>query len=150
MTLDAELQIVDSEVVDISENAEQLSTTFDLGRRGFPRDACFVVHIEETSADNAIDPLKFVLQVAVDDGTVYHDVATIDLRGNDSASLKGPYSVPIGVMDFRAEIRSATDITCRVAVRYEDASGTDNFTYSAYIGTGNPYPHFASIAVYHE
>ena len=150
MALDAELQIVDSVVVDISENAEQLSTTFDLGRRGFPRDACFVVHIEETSADTALDPIKFVLQVAVDDGTVYHDVAVIDLEGNGGASLKGPFSVPIGMMDFRAEIRSATDITVRVAVRYTDATGTDNFTYSAYIGQGNPYPHFSSVAVYHE
>jgi hypothetical protein len=148
--LDAELQIVDSVVVDLSENAEQLSTPFDLGRRGFPMGACFIVHLEDVTLDDTVDPVKFVLQVAVDDGTVFHDVAVIDLQGNDGASLAGPFSVPIGVMDFRAEIRSATDITVRVAVRYTDGTATDNLTYSAYIGTGNPYPHFASAAVYHE
>lgn len=148
--LDAELQIVDSVVVDISENAEQLSTAFQLDRVGFPAQACFVVHIEETSGDDDIDPLKFVLQASVDSGTTYHDVAAIDLSGANSASLQGPYSVPIGLMDFRAEIRTADEIKCRVAVRYADAAGTDNFTYSAYIGTGNPYPHFATAAVYHE
>jgi len=147
---DAELQIVDSEIVDISENAEQLSATFDIGRRGFPRDAHFTVHIEDTSADTACDPVKFVLQVAVDDGTVYHDLATIDLQGNASVSKPGPYSVAIGPWDPRAEIRSATDITIRVAVRYTDAGGTDNFTYSAYITGGNPFPAYSSLGVYHE
>lgn len=150
MAFDAELQIVDSEVVDISENAEQNSAAFDLGRQGFPRDATFVVHVEETSADTAVDDVKFVLQMAVDDGTVWHDLATIHLAGNGAVSKQGPYSVPIGLVDPRAEIRSATDITVRVACRYTDAGGTDNFTYSAYICSGNPYPHFSSVAVYHE
>lgn len=148
--LDAELQIVDSEVVDLSEGTNQTSTTFDLDRRGFPAGACFVVHIEDVTADDNVDPVDFVLQVAVDDGTVYHDVASITLEGNDGASLKGPFSVPIGPMDFRAEIRSTTDITVRVDVRYANSCATDNLTYSAYIGSGNPYPHFASAAAYHE
>lgn len=147
---DAELQIADSVVVDISENAEQLVTAFAMGRRGFPEASHFVVHIEEVSGDDNIDPLKFVLQVSVDGGTTYHDVAVIDLSGANSASLKGPYSVPIGLMDFRSELRSTTEIKCRVAVRYADAAGTDDFTFSAYITGGNPFPHFSTAAVYHE
>ena len=148
--LDAELQIVESLVVDLSEGTNQSSTPFSLDRRGFPSNLCGVIHIEDVTADDNVDPVDFVFQVAVDGGTVWHDVASITLEGNDGASLKGPYSVPLGPMDFRAEIRATTDIEIRVDVRYANSCATDNLTFSAYLGVGNPYPHFASAATYHE
>jgi hypothetical protein len=148
--LDVELQIVDSEVVDISENAEQLSAAFNLGKRGIPAGTAFVIHIEETSADTNVDPVDFVLQVSVDGvPTVWHDVAAITLEGDGGVADKGPFSVPIGPLDLRVETRGV-DIYVRVAVRYADASGTDNFTYSAYLGSSNSYAHFSSAGQLHN
>lgn len=147
--LDADLQIVDSVTVDISASATPAATTaFALGRRSFPTGACFVIHIEDTSDDDSIDPVRFDLEVTVDAGTTYHKVASIELKGDNSLSKAGPYSVPIGLMDFRAEVQAATDIKVRVVVVMAATGGTDDFTYSAYIGTGNPYPNFSNAAAY--
>lgn len=144
--LDAELQIVDSQVVDISENANQVSTAggttegvhqLTIGRRGFANDLHFYVIIEAVSADANVDPVKFVLQ-ACPDGTNYIDLATITLFSGPTKL--GVYEVPIGIRDFRQELQGASDMILRVDCRYENASGTDDFTYSAYLGSAGPYP----------
>lgn len=150
--LDAELQIVTSQVVDVSENAEQLSTAggttehvhqLTIGRTGLPEKATFVAIIEAGESDNSVDPIYLVLQYTPD-GTNYVDIATINFVGNDSAEPLRIYSVPVGRFDWREEVRSKDVAILRVAARYPDTAGTDDFTYSAYIAGPNPYPH-ASI-----
>jgi hypothetical protein len=149
---DAELQIVSSQVVDVSENAEQLSTSVTadkllVGKRGFPENSRFVVHIEATdivTADDAVEPVKFVLQGTLDQGSNWFDMVTITLVDHASLTKKGVYSAPLGFQDFRMEMRveAAADddeLELRVAVQYSDTTETHNFTYSAYIGTGNQF-----------
>lgn len=149
--LDAELQIVSSQVVDLSENAEQLSDAggsvehvnkLTIGRTGLGGgDAAFVVIIEAGTGDDTVDPVKFVLQFTPD-GTNYVDIATISFLGNDSAEPEPRiFSAPIGEFDWREEVRAKDVGALRVAVRYTDGAATDNLTYSAYIGASNPYPH---------
>ena len=148
MALDAELQIVSSQVVDVSENAEQLSTSvvtdkLNLGRRGFSRDQTFVVAIEAVVAAAAganVVPVQFVLQASLDSGTVWFDVATISLVNAAALAKLGVWSAPIGMRDFRDEVRATDDLEVRVAVRYTNNGETDDFTYSAYLGGPNPYP----------
>lgn len=147
--LDAELQIVDSVTIDVSDSATPAaSTTFQMEKRGFPRNTCFIVHIEETADDNALDPVRFELDVTVDDETSWHTVAVIELSGNGSVTKKGPYSVPVGPMDFKADVRADTKIGLRVRVVLATTGSTDDFTYSAYLGSGNPFPHFSHLGVY--
>lgn len=144
--LDAELQIVDSYVVDISSATSFTTTAVQLNRRGFPKNATFVIHLEDTSTDDSIDPWRVELEVSVDGGTVWHRVAAIDFNGNSSAEHGGPFSVPIGMMDFRAEQRSTTEIQVRTRVTLAATGGADDITFSAYIGSGNEYHHFLASA----
>lgn len=155
MALDIELKIASSVLVDVSASATPAATpTFELSHQGFPTQACFIVHIEESVsvADNAIDPVKFFLDVTVDDEVSWHTVAVIDLEGDGAVTNKGIYSVPIGPMDFRAEMKPAdvgsdSQIALRVRCTLGTTGSTDDFTYSAYLGSGNPYPHFSYLGV---
>ena len=149
MALDAELIVVDSQVVDVSEGTSQLSTAggsvenvnlLTLGRRGFTRDSTFVVVIEAVTAAGAnVIPVQFILQVAPD-GTNYVDVSTIELTLAASLAKTGVWSAPIGLRDFVVEQRETTDMKVRVKVTYTNNGETDDFTYSAYIaGPGHGY-----------
>lgn len=152
MALDAELQIVDSQVVDVSEGTNQLSTAggsvegtnlLTLGRRGIPRDATFVVNIEAVTAAAAganVIPVQFILQVSNDGGSAYVDVCTITLTLAASLARVGIWSKAIGLVDSRQEVRLTGDQVVRVNVTYTNNGETDDFTYSAYIAGPNPYP----------
>ena len=138
MALDVELQIVDSEVVDVSEGTNLLT----LGRRGFTRDTNFVVVIEAvtaaTPAANVI-PVQFVLQISLDSGSTYVDQCVITLTLAASLARVGIWSVPIGLLDLRDEKQAVDDLTVRVKVTYTNNAETDDFTYSAYIAGPGPY-----------
>ena len=144
---DAELQIVDSQVVDVSENAEQLSSSVAsdvlvIGKAGLVKGLMFVVAIEAVTAAAAganVIPVKFVLQVSQDGGTTYADLATIQLNTAASLAKLGVWGCPIGPLDQREDVKADEDAQVRVAVRYTDNAETDNFTYSAYLATGGPY-----------
>jgi hypothetical protein len=141
MAIDAELQIVTSQVVDVSEGTNQLSSSvaadvLTLGRRGFSRDTHFIVAIEAVIATTPganVIPMKFILQVAPD-GTNYIDVATIHLTLAASLAKLGVWSIPIGLTDYRVEQRDSDDVICRVNVTYTNNGETDDLTYSAWIG----------------
>lgn len=145
---DAELQIVDSQVVDVSANAEQLSSSVAtdilvIGKAGLVSGLSFVVAIEAVTAAAAaanVIPVKFVLQMSQDGGTTYSDLATIDLTQAASLAKKGCWGIAIGPIDSREEVKADSDAQLRVAVRYTDNAETDDFTYSAYLMSRNPYP----------
>lgn len=138
--LDTELQIVDSEVVDVSENASQVSASFTLGRRGFTRDATFFIHLEAVSADTTLDPITFLLEAVVD-GTNYFPISTIKLYGNTALAKTRIWQAPIGLWDLRDEVQGINDLKVRVTAFYVDGAVTDDFTYSAYIGSPASYAH---------
>ena len=57
--------------------------------------------------------------------------------------------MPIPEIDMRVDQRAtASNIQCRVRVTLAATGSTDDFTYDAYIGTGNPYPAFSALGVY--
>lgn len=142
MAFDAELQIVDSQVVDVSEGTSQLSDAggsvegvnqLTLGKAGLVDSSWFYVVIEAGTLDDTVDPVKFVLQCAFD-GTNYHDIAVIHFIGNDTVKV-GVYGVPVGPVDGREDVRLTAALNIlRVRVEYTDGTATDDITYSAYIG----------------
>lgn len=139
--IDLELQIAASVVVDVSAAASQDSTAFVLGRRGFPDDSTFVVNIEAVSAATDLDPVEFILQVSVDEGSNFYDYASITLSGDTAVAFKRIYSTSIGVADFRDEVSDVDALQVRVHVTWsQDADETDDFTYSAYLAGPNGYP----------
>jgi len=143
MAFDAELQIVSSVTVDISVSATPASTTpFVLGRRGLVKKARFAVIFEDVSADTAIDPIHFYLEVSVDSGSTWHRIADIQLNGDGAASKRGPYSVPISGIDLRDETRTVNAVQLRVTVVMAATGGADDFTYSAYITGDAQFPPF--------
>lgn len=145
---DAETQIVASQVVDVSANAEQLSSSVSadvlaLGRASIASGLDFVVAIEAVIAAAAganVVPVKFVLQLSQDDGSTYADIATIQLNLAASLAKKGVWGIPIGPIDSREDVKDTADAKVRVAVRYTDNAETDDFTYSAYLATHGPWP----------
>lgn len=147
MALDAELQIVSSQVVDVSAGTNQLSTSVStdklaLGRTGFPHGLNFAVVIEAVTAAAAganVIPVEFTLQASLDGGTTWFDCSTISLTLAASLAKKGIWSAPIGPRDFRDEVHADTDLVVRVNVTYTDNAETDDFTYSAYLCGENPY-----------
>lgn len=150
MAFDAELQIVHSQVVDVSVGTEQLSSSvaadvLALEGRGLVDDSYFFVVIEAVTAAAAganVVPVKFVLQLSEDNGATYVDVCTIQFNTAASLAKQGVWQAPVGIIDDRIDTRSVQDSKVRVAVRYTDNVETDDFTYSAYLG--GPGGHFPS------
>ncbi len=145
---DAELQIVSSQVVDVSENAEQLSTSvsadkLSIGRKALAGQLAFTVVIEAVTAAAAganVKPVSFYLQRSNDNGSTYGDIAVITLSLAASLAKRGVWSVPIGPFDAREDVMADADSLLRVRVTYTDNAETDDFTYSAYLTTLQPYP----------
>lgn len=148
MALDAELIIVDAQVVDVSTGTSQLSTSVGTdklatGRTGIPDKTHFIVTIDAVTAAAAganVIPVQFVLQASLDGGSTYFDVATITLTLAASLAKTGIWATALGLHDFRDEVRATTDLVFRVKVTYTDNAETDDFTYSAYLGGPCPYP----------
>jgi len=145
---DAELQIVSSQVVDVSANAEQLSSSvaadvLAIGRKALVGQLAFTVVIEAVTAAAAganVVPVNFVLQRSNNNGSTYGDIAVITLSQAASLAKTGVWSVPIGPFDAREDMMADADSILRVAVRYTDNAETDDFTYSAYLTTRQPFP----------
>lgn len=145
---DAELQIVSSQVVDVSEGTSQLSSSvaadvLAIGRSALVGELAFTVVIEAVTAAAAganVKPVAFYLQRSNDNGSTYGDIAVITLSLAASIAKKGVWSVPLGSRDGREDVMVDADSILRVKVTYTDNTETDDFTYSAYITTKQPYP----------
>lgn len=145
---DAELQIVSSQVVDVSQGTEQLSTSvtadkLSLGRRSLTGQMAFTITIEAVTAAAAganVKPVTFYLQRSNDNGSTYGDIAVIYLGLAASIAKQGVWSVPLGARDGREDVMADADSLLRVRVTYTDNAETDDFTYSAYITTVGPWP----------
>lgn len=145
---DAELQIVSSQVVDVSEGTSQLSSSvaadvLSIGRKALVGQLAFTVVIEAVTAAAAganVKPVQFYLQRSNNNGTDYADIAVISLTLAASFAKKGVWSVPIGPFDGREDVMADADSKLRVKVTYTDNTETDDFTYSAYLTTLQPFP----------
>lgn len=145
---DAELQIVASQVVDVSAGVEQLSSSvsadvLSIGRKALVGQLAFTIAIEAVTAAAAganVKPVSFYLQRSNDNKSTYGDIAVIYLGLAASIAKKGVWSVPIGPFDGREDVMADADSYLRVRVTYTDNAETDDFTYSAYITTLQPFP----------
>lgn len=136
--LDIDLKIADSVVIDISAAATQSTGAFNLGRGGLPRNLYFIVHVEDGTDDATAKPFLFNLEVTVDNGSTWKRVATI-VTDAAKALIR---EVPVGLNDIRPEAYPSASIDVRVTVTWDATAGTNDVTFSAYLGTPQGYPSF--------
>jgi len=121
-----------SGIIDISATSGQFTAAFNLGRVGLPNGLSFCIEITDVTAQ-AIGTVQWVLQYTDDNGTTWHDLATI--TDTNQAQAKAMLAIAVGPVDVRAETIAEASLDVRVKTTHTVVASADDVQFNAYLTT---------------